>query len=230
MEFVAFVGLARRISAGSVSTLFSRAIACAFSGEGQASFDVRNTLPRSIDETCGRRPALPETIAENIFPARKRALLADASLSKCCPLRCFAFAAPVPVRVPAAPHERFVIAREWSFANFKRNHAMSSIGQVTKQANGSYKGQLKTLAFRADISIVPNADKKTSEQPDFRVLCQGVEIGAGWVRRSESSGQDYVSLSLSDPSFGPKKLYANLGRAAGQDDSDVLAIIWNAAN
>jgi uncharacterized protein (DUF736 family) len=183
-----------------------------------------------LDETCGRRPALPETIAENIFPARECALLAAASLSKCCPLRCSALLRPKAVRVPAAPHERFVIAREWSFANFKRNHAMSSIGQVTKQANGSYKGQLKTLAFRADISIVPNADKKTDEQPDFRVLCQGIEIGAGWVRRSESSGQDYVSLSLSDPSFGPKKLYANLGRAAGQDDSDVLAIIWNAAN
>jgi uncharacterized protein (DUF736 family) len=107
---------------------------------------------------------------------------------------------------------------------------MSSIGQVTRQANGSYKGQLKTLAFRADISIVPNADKKTDEQPNYRVLCGGVEIGAGWVRRSESSGQDYVSLSLSDPSFGPKKLYCNLGRAAGQDDEDILAIIWNPAN
>jgi uncharacterized protein (DUF736 family) len=103
---------------------------------------------------------------------------------------------------------------------------MSSIGQVTRNGNG-FKGQLKTLAFRADISIMPNPDKKTGEQPDYRVLCGGVEIGAGWVKRSESSGQDYVSLSLSDPSFGPKKLYANLGRAAGQDDDDVFAIIWN---
>jgi len=106
---------------------------------------------------------------------------------------------------------------------------MSAIGQVTKQANGSYKGQLKTLTIRADISIVPNVDKKTDEQPDYRVLCGGVVIGAGWIRRSESSGSDYVSLSLSDPSFG-KKLYANLGRAAGQDDDDVLAIIWNPKN
>ena len=53
-----------------------------------------------------------------------------------------------------------------------------------------------------------------------------MEIGAGWIRKNTQK-QDYVSLSLSDPSFGPKKLYANLGRAAGQNDEDMLAIIWN---
>lgn len=104
---------------------------------------------------------------------------------------------------------------------------MSSIGQVTRQPNGSYKGHLKTLAFRAAVSIVPNPDKKTDEQPDYRVIAGGVEIGAGWRKLGESSGQEYVSLSLSDPSFGPQKLYANLGRAAGQDDDDLFAIIWN---
>ena len=104
---------------------------------------------------------------------------------------------------------------------------MSAIGQVTRQPNGGFKGHIKTLAFRAEVSIVPNADKKADNQPDFRVLSQGAEIGAGWTRRSESSGNDYVSLSLSDPSFGPRRLYANLGRAAGQEDSDILAIIWN---
>ena len=103
---------------------------------------------------------------------------------------------------------------------------MSSIGQVTRNGNG-FKGHLKTLAFRAEISIVPNADKKTDEQPDYRVIAGGVEIGAGWRKLGESSGQEYVSLSLSDPSFGPQKLYANLGRAAGQDDDDLFAIIWN---
>lgn len=103
---------------------------------------------------------------------------------------------------------------------------MSSIGQVVRHGKG-FKGHLKTLAFRADISIVPNSDKKTDEQPDYRVIAGGVDIGAGWTKRAESSGQDYVSLSLSDPSFGPTKLYANLGRAAGQDDDDLFAIIWN---
>ena len=44
------------------------------------------------------------------------------------------------------------------------------------------------------------------------------------------SGKSYVSLSLAAPEFGPRKLYANLGRAAGQDDDDVFALIWNPAD
>ncbi len=94
---------------------------------------------------------------------------------------------------------------------------MPAIGYVTKQSSGGYKGQLKTLTIRAEIDIVPNAAKSAEAQPDFRVLTQGVEIGAGWTRTGETSGRDYVSLSLAAPEFGPRRLYANLGRAAGQD-------------
>jgi uncharacterized protein (DUF736 family) len=107
---------------------------------------------------------------------------------------------------------------------------MPAIGYVTKQANGGYKGYLKTVSIRADIDLVPNAAKSADIQPDFRVLTQGVEIGAGWVRTGETSGKEYVSLSLAAPEFGPRKLYANLGRAAGQDDEDAFAVIWNPAD
>jgi uncharacterized protein (DUF736 family) len=41
---------------------------------------------------------------------------------------------------------------------------------------------------------------------------------------------DYVSLSLAAAEFGPRKLYANLGRAADQDDDDAYAVIWNLAD
>jgi uncharacterized protein (DUF736 family) len=107
---------------------------------------------------------------------------------------------------------------------------MPAIGHVTKQANGGYKGHLKTLSIRAEIDLVPNASKSADNQPDFRVLTQGVEIGAGWIRTGETSGKEYVSLSLAAPEFGPRKLYANLGRAAGQDDDDAFAVIWNPAD
>jgi uncharacterized protein (DUF736 family) len=107
---------------------------------------------------------------------------------------------------------------------------MPAIGLVTKQNTGGFKGQIKTLSIRADIDIVPNNSKAADTQPDFRVLTQGVEIGAGWIRKGEVSGKDYVSLSLAAPEFGPRKLYANLGRAAGQDDEDVFAVIWNPAD
>lgn len=107
---------------------------------------------------------------------------------------------------------------------------MPAIGFVTKQDNGSFKGQLKTLSIRADIDIVPNKEKAHGSQPDFRVLTKGYEIGAGWNRIGETSGKEYVSLSLAAPEFGPRKLYANLGRAAGQDDEDAFAVIWNPAD
>ena len=107
---------------------------------------------------------------------------------------------------------------------------MPAIGYVTKQTNGGYKGQLRTLTIRAEIEIVPNTAKNADNQPDFRVTSKGYEIGAGWLRMGESSGKEYVSLSLAAPEFGPRKLYANLGRAAGQDDDDAYAVIWNPAD
>ena len=106
---------------------------------------------------------------------------------------------------------------------------MAAIGYVTRNGNG-FKGQLRTLSIRADIEIIPNNRKNDSNQPDYRVMASSVEIGAGWIRTSETSGKDYVSLSLAAPEFGPRRLYANLGRAAGQDDDDAFAIIWNPAD
>lgn len=107
---------------------------------------------------------------------------------------------------------------------------MPAIGYVTRDENGAFQGQLKTLSIGAEIAIVPNNAKTSDIQPDYRVFSGDVEIGAGWNRRSESSGNDYVSLSLAAPEFGPRRLYANLGRAAGSQDDDRFAIIWNPAD
>ena len=106
---------------------------------------------------------------------------------------------------------------------------MPAIGHVTRSNDGSFKGQLKTLSISADIAIVINCGKTSENQPDYRVLSDGVEVGAGWMRRSETSGRDYVSLSLAAPEFGPRRLYANLGQAAGGPE-DRFAVIWNPAD
>ncbi|MCP3384669.1 DUF736 family protein [Bradyrhizobium sp. CCGUVB4N] len=104
---------------------------------------------------------------------------------------------------------------------------MTAIGVVTRNDNGGFRGQLKTLSTRADIDIVLNRDKSADTQPDFRVITQGVEIGAGWIRRGESSGKDYVSLSVAAPELGSRKLYANLGQAVGLGDEGGFLLIWN---
>jgi len=106
---------------------------------------------------------------------------------------------------------------------------MPAVGQVTRTSSGGFKGRLKTLTIRAGIDIVPNGHKTSDAQPDYRVLSEVVEVGAGWTHRSETSGRDYVSLSLAAPEFGPRRLYANLGRAAGEDE-DSFALIWNPAD
>lgn len=106
---------------------------------------------------------------------------------------------------------------------------MPAIGYVTREGR-SFKGHLHTLSIRAEIEIAPNLRKTSDAHPDYRVISSGVEVGAGWMRRSETSGNDYVSLSFAAPEFGPRRLYANLGRAAGQDDEDAFAIIWNPAD
>ena len=107
---------------------------------------------------------------------------------------------------------------------------MTAIGYVTKQADGRYKGNLRTVSIKAEIDILPNIQKTSDSQPDFRVVTEGVEIGAGWTRKSDTSGKDYVSLSIAAPEFGPSKLYANLGRAAGSENKDLYAVIWNPAD
>ncbi len=106
---------------------------------------------------------------------------------------------------------------------------MPAIGFVTKQENGSYRGTIRTLSVKAAIEIQPS-EKAKDNHPDFRVFSEGVEVGAAWTRTGRQSGEDYVSVSIAAPEFGPRKLYANLGPAAGQDDPDVFALIWNPAD
>ena len=103
---------------------------------------------------------------------------------------------------------------------------MPTIGRVRQMSDGSYKGQLATLSIRENIQFIKN--RKTADaQPDFLIMANEVEIGAAWIRTAISSGKDYVSVSLAAPEFGNRTLYANLGRAAGSQDEDEFAIIWN---
>lgn len=120
------------------------------------------------------------------------------------------------------------VVRKWPRTKLRRRK-MTAIGHVTRNANGGFKGEVRTLTVRADIDIVPNETKSGESQPDYRVLSDGVEVGAAWNRRSETSGRDYVSVSLAAPEFGPRRLYANLGRASGSDENS-FALIWNPAD
>lgn len=106
-----------------------------------------------------------------------------------------------------------------------------ALGYVTKTDKGGFEGTLATMSLKKRISIVPNAAKETEAQPDFRVYTEDrVEIGGGWNKVGKVSGNAYISLTFAAPEFGPSKIYANLGRAAGRDDESVMAILWNPLN
>ena len=73
---------------------------------------------------------------------------------------------------------------------------MATIGYVTKRDDGRYEGELKTLSVRASIAILPVGDKLSDNQPDFRVMSQGIEIGAGWQRIGQTSGKECLPMTV----------------------------------
>ena len=105
---------------------------------------------------------------------------------------------------------------------------MATIANLTRKSDGSLDGTLATLNVQAPISIVPNGRKAKDNEPDFRVISRrnGYELGAGWNRISRSTGEEYVSVSLSAPEFG--SIYCNLAPAPG-DDPNKMVLIWNPA-
>lgn len=104
---------------------------------------------------------------------------------------------------------------------------MATLGTVTRSQTGAFKGTLKTMRIHADIDIIPVREKPVANFPDYRVVSNGVELGAGWINVGQVSGNEYVTLNLSHPDVGPSVIKCQLGRAAGQDDDDVFALIWN---
>jgi uncharacterized protein (DUF736 family) len=103
-----------------------------------------------------------------------------------------------------------------------------SIGLVRKQIDGGFKGELKTLTIQTRIEIRPNLHKSNDRHPDFRVYVgNNIEIGSARIKASRDGQSEYIALSIAAPEFGARMLKVNLGRAAGQDDPNVFAIIWN---
>lgn len=102
----------------------------------------------------------------------------------------------------------------------------TTIANLTVKADGSFEGTLTTLNVTAPIAILPNVRKMNDREPDYRVVSRknNFELGAGWIKTSQNTGADYVSVSLSAPEFG--SIYANIANAPGDDPSKKV-LIWN---
>ena len=103
---------------------------------------------------------------------------------------------------------------------------MATIANLNVKSDDSFEGTLATLNVTAPISILPNNRKAKDSEPDYRIVSKknGFELGAGWKRVSQTTGLEYVSVSLSAPEFGT--IYGNIANAPG-DDPAKKVIIWN---
>ena len=106
---------------------------------------------------------------------------------------------------------------------------MATIATLTQKADGNLEGTLTTLNVTASIILAQNTRKAKDNEPDYRIISRknGFELGAGWNRISKSTGEEYISVSLSAPEFG--SIYGNVAPAPG-DDATKKVIIWNPVN
>jgi uncharacterized protein (DUF736 family) len=97
---------------------------------------------------------------------------------------------------------------------------MAVIGTFTKTETG-WRGKLQSLVIRGTELHVEKIDAKSERAPDYRVLRDDVEVGAGWTKEAHNGGT-YVALRLDDPLF-PAPLFAKL--VFRQNGEAVL--LWN---
>ena len=98
---------------------------------------------------------------------------------------------------------------------------MAQIGTFTRGDDGSFTGTIRTLNINTKATIKPVA-KDNERSPDYRVIANGVELGAGWTKAAKDTGAEYVSIKLDDPSF-TTAIYATLV----QGEKDQHKLIWS---
>lgn len=79
---------------------------------------------------------------------------------------------------------------------------MSTIGIFTANADGSFTGDIDTLALTLKkVQIRPVAEKASDKSPDYRITCGKANLGAAWLKTSKDE-KVYRSVRMDDPSFG----------------------------
>ena len=98
---------------------------------------------------------------------------------------------------------------------------MAQIGSFTRDEQGTYTGEIRTLTLRVKATIRP-VERDNDKAPDHRVNAGGVEFGAGWTKAARETDAEYLSLKLDDPSF-TAPVYATLV----QGDKGEHKLIWS---
>jgi uncharacterized protein (DUF736 family) len=79
---------------------------------------------------------------------------------------------------------------------------MSIIGTFSRAKDGGWEGRIRTLSLNAKVRLVPNDNRSSSREPDFRIFVGRSELGKAWRRQSRREvGKEFLSVQLDDPSF-----------------------------
>jgi uncharacterized protein (DUF736 family) len=111
-------------------------------------------------------------------------------------------------------------------SNLKGNTMIIGNFKHDAKAN-TYAGDITTLTFhRNDVQLRPVEKKSAEKEPDYRVIAKTasgtVEFGAAWKRTSDR-GQEFLSVSIDDPSLSGA-LNAALFPAENGEDA---TLVWN---
>ena len=77
---------------------------------------------------------------------------------------------------------------------------MPMIGTFSAVKDG-YAGTIRTLVLRAQVRILANDNKASSDAPDFRITLGAAEIGAAWRKTKQGTEKSYLRVRLDDPSW-----------------------------
>src|SRR3546814_20275178 len=82
----------------------------------------------------------------------------------------------------------------------RRRFIMAQIGSFTRNEDGVYNGEIRTLTLRVKATIRP-VEREHDKAPDHRVSAGGVEFGAGWTKSARETGAEFLALKPHDPTF-----------------------------
>lgn len=78
---------------------------------------------------------------------------------------------------------------------------MAVIGTFKEAKDGGFEGNIRTATINLPVRIVKNTQQSNGNAPAYRVFSGEFEMGAGWMKTSDRTNRQYVSIRLDDPSF-----------------------------
>ena len=90
-----------------------------------------------------------------------------------------------------------------------------------KKTGDAFTGMIHTLAFKAQIDLLPLDGAASDGAPSYRVYHLKREIGAAWLKRARKSDKEFLSLKITDLAFGANPVYPALVESTTAKDT------WN---